>query len=441
MNFVSTTARHGRDCRAERTVIVRKTLSILTVLLLISAPALAMRTPLMTAGTPSTSVTNYAGFVSTFVATNDTNVRNISPISGSIEGLFVVANTAPGGVASYAITLQKNGSDTIATCTLTGAQVSCSSSNTFSVSAGDNFSVKVVPSGSPSSSRINISSIFNSGTGGDSILYNAADSAATTSSNHFASIGGRLRWDDADSKVTQYCSTSGTIRNLYALLTVAPGSGKSYDFTILKNSVATGVTCNVSESSTTCNDTVNSFTVVQGDLISVSSTLNNTPASTRVSLAVSFDPTVDGESMFMTQHTSAGLSNVADSFIPLMSVNNVPSTTEASNSFISPSSSIVVKKLYVATANNPGASKSYTHGVRINNTTSSVQCTRTGSSSATTCTDNTNTALFALNDIVNFVYSPSNTPTSPSTNRVSVVLYIDPSDKLYGSTIYDSTIY
>jgi len=65
-------------------------------------------------------------------------------------------------------------------------------------------------------------------------------------------------------------SFSGTAKNLYAVSNTNAGVGQSWTLTMMKNGSAQSATCTISGgSSTSCNDTSNSFTFVAGDYISL----------------------------------------------------------------------------------------------------------------------------------------------------------------------------
>lgn len=421
------------------------TLSILSVLFCVNAHA--MQTPLfcLSSTTPSVSATNYMGFASSPVATNDQNVRSITSMAGVIEGLYVDIRTAPGAAKSYTYTIQKNGADTAITCQISGAGTTTCSDAAHSVklTAGDNFSLKIVPSGTPTASVTSFSTIFNSGTGGASLVYASANSASpSTSATETNNINGNISFGSTNNYML--VPTGGTISKLYVLHKTAPGvgaSGKQYVWTITKNGTPTALTCTVFETATTCNDTSNSFSVVANDSLRIQSAPTNTPAAPTATIAVSFTPTIDGESIYAGVYGGGAPSASVDNYQRINGYWGGYTATESSTQFPIPMSGIVAKKLYVTTDNNPGTSKSYTHALRVNAASSALTCTRTGNSSATNCSDTTHTVTLTQGNLVAFLFSPSGTPTAPNGNRMAVVLYIDPKDKIYGSTLYDSTIY
>lgn len=420
---------------------MKKFLPFLSLLFCINAHA--MKTPIFAAGSPSTSVTNYAGFRTNFFATSDVASRNLAPIGGLIDGLFVVASTAPGGSASYTITLQKNGVPTNVACTITGAATSCSSTNSFSIAAGDKYSIQSVPASSPASSTLRISSIFDSHTKGQAIFVTSdGNSLPSTSTAEFTGVCGKTNWNSTSTRGI-LMPTNGTVSNFFVEQTVASGiaaSGKSRQYFVLKNTVQTPVTCTVSETATTCNDTSNSFTFVAGDILLFEQIPTATPSATNVVLGLAFTPDIDGESIHGNQ-TVTTFSNSVSQYVYLNDLNYGPSSTELNFTSISPNSNIVAKKLRVSLAVAAGTSKTWLIGFRQNNATSALSCSITGNST-TTCTNSTSNISVSLNDVINFIHSPTlGAPTAGTNTKMSLVLYIDPSETIYNSTFYDSKIY
>ena len=62
---------------------------------------------------------------------------------------------------------------------------------------------------------------------------------------------------------------NGTLQELHTTLSAAPGTGNSVTFTIRKNVTNTPVACTISDTGTSCADSVNAIGFATGDLISV----------------------------------------------------------------------------------------------------------------------------------------------------------------------------
>ncbi len=78
-----------------------------------------------------------------------------------------------------------------------------------------------------------------------------------------------LQATDATGLSRMWVPKSGTIKNLYVNLSVAPGTSDSRTFTLTKNGVAQTVTCQISGAAITASDLTHSFTVNAGDEISL----------------------------------------------------------------------------------------------------------------------------------------------------------------------------
>jgi hypothetical protein len=79
----------------------------------------------------------------------------------------------------------------------------------------------------------------------------------------------------------------GVVNNLQVRLSGNPGNGRQYTFTVLRNGVASGLTCTVSGSSaTSCSDT-DSTVWAAGDTIALQSVPTSTPTSRTVTWSVS----------------------------------------------------------------------------------------------------------------------------------------------------------
>lgn len=88
-------------------------------------------------------------------------------------------------------------------------------------------------------------------------------------------------WDDATASLTEsdvaVPVTAGTIRNLRVTSSATVGAGQTVTFTVRKNGVDTGITCQLTNGGgRTASDSTNTITVVAGDLITISSVTSAT---------------------------------------------------------------------------------------------------------------------------------------------------------------------
>ena len=84
-------------------------------------------------------------------------------------------------------------------------------------------------------------------------------------------------------------SMAGTLRNLYVVLTVAPGSGNNVTVTVFVNGSSTALTCPVSNAATTCNDTTDSVPFSAGQECFVQVVSSSTAATTQPSGGIEAD--------------------------------------------------------------------------------------------------------------------------------------------------------
>lgn len=77
--------------------------------------------------------------------------------STTIKNMYVELVNAPTGSASYAFTLQKNGSDTALECAVVGAATTCNATANVLVADGDTLNIKCIPTGSPTQRRAHVS--------------------------------------------------------------------------------------------------------------------------------------------------------------------------------------------------------------------------------------------------------------------------------------------
>jgi hypothetical protein len=91
-----------------------------------------------------------------------------------------------------------------------------------------------------------------------------------------------------ESTVQMPMPTAGTVTDLHILLSGDPGaSPNQYAFAVMKNGVATSVTCTVGTGATSCSDSANTVSFVAGDLISLRSVPTSNPTARSVRFTAS----------------------------------------------------------------------------------------------------------------------------------------------------------
>ena len=373
---------------------------------------------------PNTAAARYFGLVGGNKAAQsaeDTSHQPI-PISGTIMSFRVWLATAPGAGKSWTVKIRKNGADSgisvvISDTATTGADLV----NTVTVSPGDKIDVQVTPSGTPTASNIAWSCVIDAASKTSCFLGGDLTPSATTTT--YWCPQGCFSSNSADTGRRAKITTPGVIKNLYVQLNaVAPGAGKSYTYTIMKNGVATALQVVISDTATSGSNTTSSVTVAAGDNISMRITPSGTPAVPWSNWGVEFDPDNDGESLILNVNVS-NPSSTATHYLTIGG-NWTSRTTEGNFVGVAPMD-FVIKNFYVEISIGPGAGKSYQYALRKNSVTQSLSVTLTGTSPQTQ-SDLVNTVNAAQGDIVNFIIIPSGTPGSIAPVSWGATAYIPP---------------
>lgn len=102
---------------------------------------------------------------------------------------------------------------------------------------------------------------------------NSANSTASVGiggATYYGVLNGCLALNGTDSSAGTRTpvSKAATVDTLYVVASADPGNTKTYTYTVMKNGVATALTCTITGNGTTsktCNDTTHSFTTAAGD--------------------------------------------------------------------------------------------------------------------------------------------------------------------------------
>jgi len=209
----------------------------------------------------------------TWTATED-NVRQVIAASGKIKNLYVKLSLDPGDAPEgYKFTLRVNGESSALTVTITADDTTGNdTTHEVSVSPGDIVTFMCEPVNSPTvRPSVSWGMTFEADIDGESLILGGQDNAlddAATEYNHLAS--GRITdfWVGDESTAVQL-GQECVLKNLYILLSGAPGAGNSYTFTIRQNSVDSDISVPISGTDTIGNDTTHTLDVLDGGDISL----------------------------------------------------------------------------------------------------------------------------------------------------------------------------
>lgn len=242
------------------------------------------------------------GFSNTWSSSStESDISTAVPIAGTIKNLYVNRySSAPSSGQSCSYTLMVNGVASALTLTISDtATTGSDTTHSVSVNAGDLISIRCAGSASAGvAGSGSISMAFTPSDGASSIYMTGNHGNSDTSNIPSQTVTGyRLPFGGAglSNQSTDTAGAIGSIRinRMYITMTTAPGSGKSWSFTLRENSVDTALTATVSNTGTTVTSTSGTVVTQPFGRYSVSLVPVSTPASpgnVRISVSGSFVP-------------------------------------------------------------------------------------------------------------------------------------------------------
>lgn len=210
--------------------------------------------------------------------------RQICPTSGKLKNLYVNLDVDPGiAPDAYRFTLRVNGVDSALTVTIPAPATTGSDLvNEVVVSAGQALTYKIEPLNSPASyPKANLGMTFVADTDGESLILGGTNDNLSTSATEYNQLLTRIysgAWTltetDRD-QLAQQC----VLKNLYVLLSGAPGGGKSYTFTVRQNGADSALVVTIADAAVSGNDIVNTVNISNEDVVDLKSVPAGTPAS------------------------------------------------------------------------------------------------------------------------------------------------------------------
>lgn len=235
------------------------------------------------AAAPSIAVSTYMTLCG---GSNPSGTENnyiiIAPTSGTLSGLRVLLPTAPGTGKSWTITVRKNGSAAFSLSVADTNTTGYNSTDSTTIAAGDTLSIQFTPFGSPTGTGVGPSwgLLFTPDTNGENILGFSSSTAISTSATNYNVEMGYVDagWSTTESS-RQVVLPASTLKKMYLRWQTAPGSSKSYDFTVRKNTADTSMTVNSTGTSQTTGNITVDVSVSQGDKLSLKSVPTSTPTA------------------------------------------------------------------------------------------------------------------------------------------------------------------
>jgi hypothetical protein len=229
----------------------------------------------------------------------EAKAQHVFPVAGTITRFYVSSSVAPGGSASWAWRIRKNGVDTDAVITLTGAATTGESDIPVEVAAGDLISITLVPTSSPSSAGVRRWTIeFEESSGETPLFFRAAVASATFAGGTFPISGqGASTMAGAQGSIVP---CAGTIRSFHARVGTAPTGIQSWLVTLQVNGTPTALAASITAGNTSVISADANIAVAAGDIIRWTIAKVNAPASDTVfSIGAVFVPTVADQQPLM----------------------------------------------------------------------------------------------------------------------------------------------
>jgi len=220
------------------------------------------------------------------------------------------------------------------------------------------------------------------------------------------------------------CPHDTTLQNLKVNLTVAPGAGETYVFTVMKNNVAQSLAVTISNAETTGEDTSNTVDVTPGDYIEIRCVGSGGAAATYPSWSIEQDP--DTEDDYWIGGCSQGSTGTAKVGSFYSHEGGGGSTVE--ERYLSPMPVAgTVKNLYVLMNADPGNfPDAYAYTVRRNFGSTSITCTIQADN--VSGNDVVNTQAFSKGDLICMLVQPQNGPAVTPWYSFGVTVALDGAD-------------
>lgn len=241
--------------------------------------------------TIASNLTRYTPMIgnrSTLCTTVNTACRLVAPMSGTLKRLTIRTTAAPGGSDTAVFTVRQNNADTSLTCTVSGAGTTCNDdSNTVSVTVSDTIELKVVTSATAATLGWNHGWVFESATNLSHPLFvsGANLSSTTVRYNPVQGMGNLAVTDTVEADIQQLGQANMSLSNMYALVSVAPGTGRSWAGVLNIGGSATGQDVTIADTNTAGLDLGDAVAVAQDDLLSVLWTPTALPATAQMFLS------------------------------------------------------------------------------------------------------------------------------------------------------------
>lgn len=413
-----------------------------------SAP---MTTPILISGPnitgPNTGTAQYLGLgggYTTGWASTEGQRKTPTPIPGTFTTLIVKSPNTTVSSNKWTFTLRKNAVATALTCTIDGAAPAdnCSITTNVTAAAGDYWDIQSCPGvlsggtcsvGSAPTALTNLSiSLLFTGTNNNEgmLLGSGTTSVSTSVTNYIGYTVTATAGTSDDSAVSNIIADAGVIDNLYCEVNTAPGSGKSWTVTLVKNGVDQSVVCVIQDANTTgtsVGGTNTPITYAANDTISTKWVPSGTPAApANQNFATRWQPTTQGNAILF--YTSNATNIPATAGTKFVALNGAPDgNTENGLQQVAPGGMhIKTLSAKISAGPNNGSSQTRILTLRDGAANQSVTCTFSGSNAGTdTCADGTHSySAASATSLLNWAWTLTGTPASVNWSKIGAVVTV-----------------
>lgn len=316
--------------------------------------------------TPNETAVSYNCINATVFSSWSTNqaLRNaVVPGPIMLSNFYLKTDIAPGAGNAYIFTVMKNNNPTTLEITIADANtVGTDTTHSASFAAGDVISLRSTPVGAPATLSVETwNSLVQTDTQTAPVL-SVSGSASNSATSYGVMSGGQAQpsgWSTTETDMQIIVPTSGTLSHLYNIVSSTPGSGKSWQYSLMVNGVATSLQTTIANTTTTANNTAVNVSVAAGDTISMRCIPSGTPTNSSMSFSVLFTPTIEGESFFGFGSSVAPLASTSYEQ-PLGLGTNAWSGNEANRPMTFGPYSITKMYVKLVTAPGVGATRTFT---------------------------------------------------------------------------------
>lgn len=335
------------------------------------------------------------------------NRAQIMPTGGELSVLDVKLSNAPGAGNNYKFNVLVNGVASALTVTISNAETrGTDTTHQVTVSPFDIIQIQSVPTSSPSTTMARYSVNFVSSVAQEIVML--ADCGPSTGSptwNPMQQGGAGSSGTEAYTHAPMPCD--GTFRTMRAMMTNAPGAGKSMTFTLRVNGGDTALECVIQNAMTQNSDISSDVHVSRGDMVNWQATPAGTPAYPGVCyVSCVFVPDTADQQVLLGV-AGDGLASAATEYNKLTD-GMVNCTWSGTDNRFQGVRTMDMHDLIVVLTAAPGVGKTRSFTLMVNGAPSALVATVSGTD--TEGEDITNTVTLTDDDIVSIKTIPSGSP-------------------------------